>query len=369
MTHRPALDLAINTGKAAFFMDIWVRIGLSALTTLSIALAVLFGAWLFVKIVGRRVDWLQPGYQAVRPRLRFFILTIALHFSFQVVDLSGEPWWLITSPIFLVVLILSGGFLIQAAVNFTVSQLIEKFEAEDQSDAETRRLATQFRLVRRLANAIIGILAVGFALFVFPQVQALGAGVLASAGVLSVVGALAAQAVLGNLFAGIQLAFSNAIRVGDVVVVEGEWGTIGEITLSYVVVHIWDERRLIVPSTHFTSNSFETWTRKSSKVMGTVYMDLDWRVPLEKVRKEFQSFLQKNPLFDGRVSSLLVTDAVGGYVQVRFLISASDSSRQWDLRCEVREHMVSWIQKNHPSALPVTRISLDDAASSPAAKK
>ena len=369
MTHRPALDLAINTGKAAFFMDIWVRIGLSALTTLSIALAVLFGAWLFVKIVGRRVDWLQPGYQAVRPRLRFFILTIALHFSFQVVDLSGEPWWLITSPIFLVVLILSGGFLIQAGVNFTVSQLIEKFEAEDQSDAETRRLATQFRLVRRLANAIIGILAVGFALFVFPQVQALGAGVLASAGVLSVVGALAAQAVLGNLFAGIQLAFSNAIRVGDVVVVEGEWGTIGEITLSYVVVHIWDERRLIVPSTHFTSNSFETWTRKSSKVMGTVYMDLDWRVPLDKVRKEFQSFLQKNPLFDGRVSSLLVTDAVGGYVQVRFLISASDSSRQWDLRCEVREHMVSWIQKNHPSALPVTRISLDDAASSPAAKK
>ena len=369
MTHRPALDLAINTGKAAFFMDIWVPIGLSALTTLSIALAVLFGAWLFVKIVGRRVDWLQPGYQAVRPRLRFFILTIALHFSFQVVDLSGEPWWLITSPIFLVVLILSGGFLIQAGVNFTVSQLIEKFEAEDQSDAETRRLATQFRLVRRLANAIIGILAVGFALFVFPQVQALGAGVLASAGVLSVVGALAAQAVLGNLFAGIQLAFSNAIRVGDVVVVEGEWGTIGEITLSYVVVHIWDERRLIVPSTHFTSNSFETWTRKSSKVMGTVYMDLDWRVPLEKVRKEFQSFLQKNPLFDGRVSSLLVTDAVGGYVQVRFLISASDSSRQWDLRCEVREHMVTWIQKNHPSALPVTRISLDDAASSPAAKK
>ena len=369
MTHGPALDLAINTGKAAFFMDIWVPIGLSALTTLSIALAVLFGAWLFVKIVGRRVDWLQPGYQAVRPRLRFFILTIALHFSFQVVDLSGEPWWLITSPIFLVVLILSGGFLIQAGVNFTVSQLIEKFEAEDQSDAETRRLATQFRLVRRLANAIIGILAVGFALFVFPQVQALGAGVLASAGVLSVVGALAAQAVLGNLFAGIQLAFSNAIRVGDVVVVEGEWGTIGEITLSYVVVHIWDERRLIVPSTHFTSNSFETWTRKSSKVMGTVYMDLDWRVPLDKVRKEFQSFLQKNPLFDGRVSSLLVTDAVGGYVQVRFLISASDSSRQWDLRCEVREHMVSWIQKNHPSALPVTRISLDDAASSPAAKK
>ncbi|MDA7843812.1 mechanosensitive ion channel family protein [Pontimonas sp.] len=353
----------------AFFMEIWVSIGLSALATLSIALIVLFGVWLFVRIVGRRIQWLQPGYNAIRPRLRFFILTVALHFSFQVVDLSGERWWLITSPLFLVALILSAGFLLQAAVNFAVSQFIDKFESEDQSDAETRRMATQLRLIRRLANAIIGILALGFALFVFPQVQALGAGVLASAGVLSVVGALAAQAVLGNLFAGIQLAFSNAIRVGDVVVVEGEWGTIGEITLSYVVVHIWDERRLIVPSTHFTSNSFETWTRKSSQVMGTVYMDLDWRVPLDKVRKEFESFLQGNPLFDGRVSSVLVTDAVGGYVQVRFLISASDSSQQWDLRCEVREHMVTWIQKNHPHALPITRVSLDAPAASPAPKK
>ena len=215
-------------------MEIWVSIGLSALATLSIALIVLFGVWLFVRIVGRRIQWLQPGYTAIRPRLRFFIFTVALHFSFQVVDLSGERWWLITSPLFLVALILSAGFLLQAAVNFAVSQFIDKFESEDQSDAETRRMATQLRLIRRLANAIIGILALGFALFVFPQVQALGAGVLASAGVLSVVGALAAQAVLGNLFAGIQLAFSNAIRVGDVVVVEGEWGTIGEITLSYV---------------------------------------------------------------------------------------------------------------------------------------
>jgi hypothetical protein len=169
--------------------------------------------------------------------------------------------------------------------------------------------------------------------------------------------------VLGNLFAGVQLAFSNAIRVGDVVVVEGEWGTIGEITLSYVVVHIWDERRLIVPSTHFTSSSFETWTRKSSQVLGTVYMDLDWRVPLESIRAEFDAFLSKNPLFDGRVSNVLVTGALGGYVQVRFLISARDSSGQWDLRCEVREHMVTWIQRNHPDALPVSRVSLDSPAS------
>ena len=211
---------------------------------------------------------------------------------------------------------------------------------------------------------IIAILAIGFALFTFPAVQGVGAGLLASAGVLSVIGGLAAQSVLGNLFAGIQLAFSNAIRVGDVVVVKDEWGTVGEITLSYVVIYIWDERRLIVPSTHFTSEAFETWTRKNSKVLGTVFMDVDWRVPLEDVRKEFEAFLEKNPLWDRRASSVLVTDAVGGYVQLRFLVSAEDSSKQWDLRCEVREHMVTWLQKNHPEALPLSRISLDNPESS-----
>jgi len=173
------------------------------------------------------------------------------------------------------------------------------------------------------------------------------------------VGGLAAQSVLGNLFAGIQLAFSNAIRVGDVVSVEGEWGTIGEITLSYVVVHIWDERRLIVPSAHFTSKSFETWTRKNSKVLGTIFLDVDWRVPLDKVRHEFDSFLTDNPLWDKRASGVVVTDAQGGFVQVRFLVSAEDSSNQWDLRCAVREHMVTWLQKNHPDALPLSRVALE----------
>jgi small-conductance mechanosensitive channel len=165
--------------------------------------------------------------------------------------------------------------------------------------------------------------------------------------------------VLGNLFAGIQLAFSNAVRVGDVVVVEGEWGTIGEITLSYVVVYIWDERRLIVPSTYFTSKTFETWTRNSPKVLGTVFMDVDWRVPVDEIRQEFQSFIEQHPLWDHRASSVLVTDARGGFVEIRFLVSAEDSSKQWDLRCAVREHMVGWIQKNHPHSLPTARVSVE----------
>lgn len=341
------------------YVNIWLTIGLSALTTLSFAIAILFGIWLFVKIVGKRFTWLSDAYTQIRPRLRFFILNLAALITVLIVNTPDDFWWQAGSQALLILLILSGGFLVQKVVDFSVLRVIKRFEDGDQADAEVRRITTQFSILRRLANAAIGTIAVGLALFTFPAAQGIGAGLLASAGVLSVVGALAAQSVLGNLFAGIQLAFSNAIRVGDVVVVEGEWGKIGEITLSYVVVYIWDERRLIVPSTHFTNKAFETWTRKTSKVLGTVFIDVDWRVPIEKVRNEFDSYLSNNPLWDGRASSVLVTDASGGFVTLRFLVSAADSSEQWDLRCQVREHMVTWLQKNHPEALPTSRIVLD----------
>lgn len=339
--------------------DVWVLMGISALITVGVAVLILFSLWLFVKIVGRRVDWLAALYRDVRPRLRFFVFTIAITISVSAANLPEELWWQVTTQSLVIVLVLSGGFLLQEVVGFSVGRIIVRFEQGDQNNADVRRISTQLRLIRRLANVIIAIVTIGLALFTFPQVQAVGAGLLASAGVLSLIGGLAAQSVLGNLFAGIQLAFSNAVRVGDVVVVEGEWGTIGEITLSYVVVNIWDERRLIVPSTYFTSKTFETWTRNSPQVLGTVFMDVDWRVPLAAVRSEFTAFIKKSPLWDQRVNSVLVTDARGGFVEIRFLVSAEDSSKQWDLRCAVREHMVSWLQKNHPESLPTARVAVD----------
>lgn len=339
--------------------DVWVLMGISALITVGVAVLILFSLWLFVKIVGQRVDWLVALYNDVRPRLRFFVFTIAITISVSAANLPEELWWQVTTQSLVIVLVLSGGFLLQEVVGFSVGRIIVRFEQGDQNNADVRRISTQLRLIRRLANVIIAIVTIGLALFTFPQVQAVGAGLLASAGVLSLIGGLAAQSVLGNLFAGIQLAFSNAVRVGDVVVVEGEWGTIGEITLSYVVVNIWDERRLIVPSTYFTSKTFETWTRNSPQVLGTVFMDVDWRVPLAAVRSEFTAFIKKSPLWDQRVNSVLVTDARGGFVEIRFLVSAEDSSKQWDLRCAVREHMVSWLQKNHPESLPTARVAVD----------
>jgi small-conductance mechanosensitive channel len=343
--------------------DVWFLIAVSGLVALSVAVSLLLGVWLFVKIAGSRIDWLRPLYEDLRPRLRFFVFSIALTASVWAADLPEELWWIITTQSLVIVLILSGGFLVQEVVNYLVGRFIHRFEQGDQNDADVRRISTQLTVIRRLANVIIAVVAIGLALFTLPQVQAVGAGLLASAGVLSVIGGLAAQSVLGNLFAGIQLAFSNAVRVGDVVVVEGEWGTIGEITLSYVVVYIWDERRLIVPSTYFTTKTFETWTRSSPRVLGTVFMDLDWRVPLDAVRTEFTTFVTRHPLWDKRVSSVVVTDARGGLVQVRFLISAQNSSEQWDLRCQVREHMVAWLQREHPKALPTSRVVIEETPS------
>ena len=166
---------------------------------------------------------------------------------------------------------------------------------------------------------------------------------------------LAVQSALVNVFAGVQLAFTDAIRVDDVVVVQKEWGRIEEITLTYVVVHIWDDRRLILPSTYFTTTPFENWTRRRSEVMGTVEFDLDWRAPVEAMRAELRPVLAGTELWDERVGILQVTDATSGFVRVRILVSAADSAALFDLRCLIREELVGFLQQHHPQALPHLR--------------
>ena len=340
-------------------MELWMQIGIQVLIALAVAVAALFVLWAVVRAIGPRVEWLTPFYVDIRPRLRFLVLAFASLVSVSTLPAADQLWWQVTAHALVVIVILAAGFVLQEVVNFGVIRWIGKFEQGDQDDVHTRRIATQLRLMRRIANAVIAVLTVGLALFTFPEIRGLGAGILASAGVLSVVGGLAAQSVLGNLFAGIQLAFTDAIRIGDVVVVEGEWGTIGEITLSYVVVHIWDERRLIVPSTYFTSTPFETWTRKSPKIYGVVMVDMDWRVPVADVRQEFHRLLETTDLWDRRTADCLVTDATGGYLQVRFVASAENSNAQWNLRCLIREHMVQWVRENYPDAMPRTRVIVE----------
>ncbi|GIF13195.1 mechanosensitive ion channel family protein [Actinoplanes teichomyceticus] len=222
-----------------------------------------------------------------------------------------------------------------------------------------RRIKTQVVMLRRVTVAGIVILAAGVMLMTFPDIRALGASVLASAGLVSVIAALAAQSTLGNVFAGLQLAFSDAIRVDDVVVVEQEWGRIEEITLTYVAVQIWDDRRLILPTSYFTTKPFQNWTRSSSAVLGTAEIDVDWSTPVEPLRAELRRVCEGSELWDQRVCVLQVTEATGGMVRLRALVSAADAGALWDLRCLVRERLVGWMWEHQRDTLPRMRAELD----------
>jgi small-conductance mechanosensitive channel len=246
-------------------------------------------------------------------------------------------------------------WLVAALVLVLEDVALERWRTDVPDNLRRRRFKTQVVILRRVTVAAIVVLAVGVALITFPGVRALGASVLASASLISVIAALAAQSTLGNVFAGLQLAFSDAVRVDDVVVVEGEWGRIEELTLTYVAVQIWDDRRLILPTSYFTTKPFQNWTRTGSAVLGTAELDVDWSVPVEPMRAELRAVCEGSQLWDGRVCVLQVTDAVGGVIRLRALVSAADAPSLWDLRCLARERLVAWVWEHQREALPRVR--------------
>ncbi|WP_305786788.1 mechanosensitive ion channel family protein [Symbioplanes lichenis] len=232
---------------------------------------------------------------------------------------------------------------------------LSRWRTDVSDNMKARRLKTQVQMLRRVTVAAIVIVAIGVMLMTFPGVRAVGASLLASAGLVSVVAALAAQSTLGNVFAGLQLAFSDAVRVDDVVVVEGEWGRIEELTLTYVAVQIWDDRRLIMPTSYFTTKPFQNWTRRGSAVLGTAEIDVDWSLPVEPLRAELRTVCEGTELWDGRVCVLQVTEATGGMIRLRALVSANDAPSLWDLRCLVRERLVAWVFEHRKDSLPRMR--------------
>jgi len=247
---------------------------------------------------------------------------------------------------------------------------LARWRTDVADNLKARRLKTQVVILRRVTVAAIVVVTLGVMLITFPAVRALGASVIASAGLISVIAALAAQSTLGNVFAGLQLAFSDAVRIDDVVVVEEEWGKIEEITLTYVSVAIWDDRRLILPSSYFTTKPFQNWTRTGSAVLGTAEIDVDWATAVEPLRAELRAVCEGTDLWDGRVCVLQVTDAIGGMIRLRALVSAHDAPSLWDLRCLVRERLVAWVWENQQGSLPRLRTTFtaERAAAEPTAE-
>jgi len=219
-----------------------------------------------------------------------------------------------------------------------------------------RKMHTQLRIIERIIIFIIVFIALASVLLTFDSIRKVGISLFASAGVAGLVLGLAAQRVIGSMLAGIQLAITQPIRIDDVVIVENEWGWIEEITLTYVVVKIWDKRRLVVPSTYFIEKPFQNWTRTSSRILGTVYIYTDYSMPIEALRNEFKRIVEQSGLWDGEVANVQVTNSTNHSLEVRFLMSAVDSPTLWDLRVYAREQLVEYMQKNHPDKLPRARV-------------
>ncbi|GMU69324.1 MAG: hypothetical protein AMXMBFR37_16560 [Steroidobacteraceae bacterium] len=254
-----------------------------------------------------------------------------------------------------VVLIGCFAFLLMKAVDAGTELLLSRYRIDVPDNLEARAVHTQVTVLRKVAMVAIGLFAVASMLMVFEPVRRLGATLLASAGVAGIMLGFAAQRSIATLLAGFQIAMTQPIRVNDVVIVEGEWGRIEEITLTYVVVAIWDQRRLVLPINYFIEQPFQNWTRSSAEILGTVFLHVDYTVPLAELRSEFERLVRASPLWDGRVQGVQVTDAKESTLELRCLASAADASKAWGLRCELREKLVDWMQRNHPESLPRAR--------------
>ncbi|MEU5277585.1 mechanosensitive ion channel family protein [Streptomyces asoensis] len=229
--------------------------------------------------------------------------------------------------------------------------------------ARVRRVRTQVTLIMRVVSAVVGVVAAASMLLTFPPMRAAGASLLASAGILGIVAGVAAQSTLSNMFAGLQIAFGDMVRIGDTVVVDGEWGTVEEITLTFLTVRTWDERRITMPVSYFTSKPFENWSRGTPQMTGIVYWHVDHNAPVELMREKLRDILRECPAWDGRACGLDVTDTTPNTLQVRALVTAKDADDIWTVRVRVREEMVRWLSREHPYALP--KVNTSDAAPPP----
>jgi len=347
--------------------DEWMRFGITLAICLVVAAVTVLVVTVITGRLGAKKAWATALTRRARRPFRALAALLAVWVAFVLAyPAEGPAAGVIAHAIGIIAIGLVAWMLVSLDLVAT-DAMLGRFRIDVPDNRQARRIRTQTLIVRRLSIALIIVVAVSAMLLTFPAVQTVGASLLASAGIASIVAGLAAQSVLANVFAGVQLVFSDALRVDDVVVVDGEWGRVGEITLSYVVVDLWDERRLVLPCTYFTTQSFENWTRHGSEILGTIDLDLDWRAPVDRIRIRLAEVLAETPLWDGRTSVVQVTDATAGSIRVRVLVSAADAGQLFDLRCLVREELVTYLRTTAPSALPSQRVLVSENDEKPTA--
>jgi small-conductance mechanosensitive channel len=286
--------------------------------------------------------------------LSYFIPLLFLSVSLSIVPLKESQ--VVTSRRILEILDIIVFAWILIKVTFVIQDMVRYTYIVDKSDnIRERKLITQLQFIKKLSIVLIIFIALSIILLSFEPVRKLGTGLLTSAGIAGIIVGFAAQKSLANLLAGMQLAFTQPIRIDDVLVVEGEFGRVEEITLTYVVLKLWDNRRLILPLNYFIEKPFQNWTRTGADLVATVYLYMDYSVPVDEVRAEFSRILKSTDLWDGKSFGLQVTDATENTLQLRALMSAASSGIAWDLRCLVREKLVTFIQQHYPGSLPKMR--------------
>ncbi len=328
------------------------------------AVAVLLALWLHAVTFATIERWVS-GQDLFRRSLvsrikgptRLAAVMAAISIALTLAPLSDDK---IVRQIMIVGFVLLIGWILTTVLHVWMVVYLRRFKLNSEDNLLARKHVTQSRILERVARILIVVLTLAAALMTFDPVRQYGVSLLASAGAVSLVVGLALQPMLRNLIAGVQLAITQPIRIDDALLINDEWGNVEEITSSYVVIRLWDWRRMIVPLSYFIEQPFQNWTRESAALIGTVFLYVDFTVPVDDLRAELERIVRESPLWDRRVVGLQVTDLKETAMEIRMLVSASTAPKAFDLRCEVREKMIAYVQQRHPEALPRVRTDLHD---------
>ena len=351
-------------GFRALLTDIRATLGflpdwIVALAILAVAVAIALGLHAAAHAIVRRLlredrPYLRRLESGTRGPIRLALILLALGVALPVAPLDPAVAHLL-ARLSLVATIVLVGWIAMTAIHMASDLYLQRFRIDVADNLLARKHVTQVRVLMRAIDILVVIVTLGAALMTFESVRQYGVSLFASAGIAGLVAGLAARPVLSNLIAGVQLAMTQPIRLEDAVIVENEFGHIEEITATYVVVRLWDWRRLIVPLTYFSEKPFQNWTREQSAVIGSVLLYLDYRAPIEAIRAKAEDIAKQSSLWDHRVFALQVTDAKERTIEVRVLVSANSAGQAFDLRCDMREQLIAFLQRHHPEALPRER--------------
>lgn len=345
--------------EAIFALEINPLLG----TALGFVAAVLIGVlaqaiiWWLLGRLTRRFGYAHRLLQETAAPARYAFPLLFIQFLWYTVpDWSWVP---LATRFTHVLLVLALTWLTLRVIAAVTAEVVETHSGTGTEDQNARRVQTQAIVIARSLKILVVVVGLGLALMTIPGARTLGTSVLASAGLAGIVAGVAARPVLSNVIAGMQIALSQPFRIDDVLIVQGEWGRVEEITSTYVSLKIWDERRLVIPLQWFIENPFQNWTRAGSQLLGSVYWWVDYRMPLQPLREQLQRICENSREWDGRLTTLQVTDVSDRAVQIRALVSAGNSGDAWDLRCKVRESLIGFMQERYAGYLPRQRNEVD----------